>query len=138
MAVESEKKATPNASSPAADPAAGAAAKGPRAVLRYIDRPDCEETFADTISRLSFDGQTLRIEFAVTRYDDSKPGADIAGRIYPTCRLVLTPTAAGDLMSKMQQIANTLMQARTAKQAAAPQTPSTNPVDSSAGTGTVQ
>ena len=32
-----------------------------------------EETFADSITGLIFDGQTLRIEFGVTRFDDVKP-----------------------------------------------------------------
>ena len=31
------------------------------------------ETFANSITGLIFDGQTLRIEFGVTRFDDVKP-----------------------------------------------------------------
>jgi hypothetical protein len=37
------------------------------ATVRYLDRPDMMETFADSITGLIFDGQTLRIEFGVTR-----------------------------------------------------------------------
>ena len=80
------------------------------ATFRYVDRPECEETFADAISALSFDGQTLRIEFAVSRLDETKPNTPMTGRRYPACRLVLPPGAAVDLMQKMQQVANALVQ----------------------------
>jgi len=80
------------------------------ATFRYVDRPECEETFADAISALSFDGQTLRIEFAVSRLDETKPNTPMTGRRYPACRLVLPPGAAVDLMQKMQQVAQALVQ----------------------------
>ena len=35
---------------------------------------------------LIFDGQSLRIEFAVTRIDEVKPNMPITGRRYPACR----------------------------------------------------
>lgn len=79
--------------------------------FRYIDRPDCEETFADTVNGLYFDGQSLRIEFAVSRIDEMKSGQPVTGRRYPAARLVLPPAAAIDLINKMQQIANALTQA---------------------------
>ena len=57
--------------------AAGPAAPGDGgrqpATIRYLDRADMVETFADSITGLIFDGQTLRIEFGVTRFDDVKP-----------------------------------------------------------------
>src|SRR5664279_1801648 len=71
-----------------------AAPPRPAVTLRYLDRPDCLETFADSISGLSFDGQTLRLEFAVTRMDDVKPDAPVTGRRYPVCRLGMQPLAA--------------------------------------------
>jgi hypothetical protein len=84
--------------------------------IRYVDRPDCPETFADSITGLSFDGQTLRLEFAITRFDEMKPNAPVTGRRYPACRLVLPPAAAIDLINKMQQIAAALTQAGMVKQ----------------------
>ena len=63
------------------------------------------ETFANSITGLIFDGQTLRIEFGVTRFDEVKPNTQITGRRYPACRLVLPPAAAVDLINRMQQIA---------------------------------
>ena len=79
-----------------------------------------EETFADSITGLIFDGQTLRIEFGVTRFDDMKPNAPITGRRYPACRLVLPPAAAVDLINRMQQIAAALTQAGVVKAAPPP------------------
>jgi len=84
--------------------------------LRYIDQPDLAETFADSIGNLSFDGQSLRIEFSVTRMDEVKPGAPMTGRRYPACRLVLTPGAAVELINRMQQVAAALTQAGVLRQ----------------------
>src|SRR5262245_45037597 len=49
------------------------------ASFRYIDRPELAETFADSITALFFDGQSLRIEFAVSRVDEIKPNTPISG-----------------------------------------------------------
>ena len=48
--------------------------------IRYVDRADMAETFADSITGLVFDGQTLRIEFGVTRLDDVKANAPRTAR----------------------------------------------------------
>ena len=87
----------------------------PQMTLRYVDRSDCDETFADSINNLSFDGQALRIEFGVTRLDERKADAPLTGRRYPACRLVLTPVAAVDLINKMQQVGAALAQAGVVK-----------------------
>ncbi len=91
--------------------------------FRYIDRPECMETFADCITGLTYDGQTLRLEFGVTRVDDAKPNAPMNGRRYPVCRLALTPGGAIDLINKVQQIAKALTQAGQAKIAGSPAAP---------------
>lgn len=98
------------------------------ATFRYVDRPELTETFADTINVLVFDGQTLRIDFGVSRVDEMKSNTPtpITGRRYPACRLVLTPSAAIDLINRMQQVASTLTQAGVIKPdqpAAAARTP---------------
>jgi len=41
--------------------------------LRYQDRPEVGEVFTDSIRSCVFDGQVMRIEFTVARFDD--PGA---------------------------------------------------------------
>jgi hypothetical protein len=101
---------------------AGSSERG-AATIRYVDRADMVETFADSVTGLIFDGQTLRIEFGVTRFDDVKPNAPITGRRYPACRLVLPPVAAVDLINRMQQIAAALTQAGVVKAAQRPAAP---------------
>ena len=48
------------------------AAARQRATVRYVDNPDCAETFADSVNSVFFDGQTMRIEFGITRMDEMK------------------------------------------------------------------
>ena len=81
------------------------------ATIRYVDLPECGETFSDSINSVFFDGQTMRIEFGITRMDEMKQGTPMTGRRYPTCRLVLTTATAVDLINKMQQTAAALQQA---------------------------
>ncbi len=107
---------------PAAKPTSVAAGQSDRqaATIRYIDRPDIEEIFADSVSGLIFDGQTLRIEFGVTRLDEVRANTPLTGRRYPASRIVLPPTAAVDLINRMQQIAAALRQAGVVKAASRP------------------
>jgi hypothetical protein len=93
------------------------------ASVRYVDRPECNETFADSVNNVYFDGQSLRIEFGVTRLDDMKPNTPITGRRFPAQRMVLTPMAAVDLINRMQQVASALTQAGVLKAAPKPGTP---------------
>ncbi len=99
---------------------AGKPVERPNMTVRYVDRPECAETFADSITGLFFDGQSLRIEFGITRVDDVKPNTPLTGRRYPACRLVLPPVAAIELINRMQQIAAALTQAGVIKAAATP------------------
>jgi hypothetical protein len=115
MAEPTKGNASP-AATPAV-PAAAAATERQPASIRYLDNADMSETFADSITGLMFDGQTLRIEFGVTRFDEVKPNTQISGRRYPACRLVLPPAAAVELINRMQQIANALTQAGVVKAA---------------------
>jgi hypothetical protein len=75
-----------------------------------------------SISGMFFDGQSLRIEFAVSRVDEVKPNIPITGRRYPACRLVLPPGAAVELINRMQQIGAALTKAGVVKQSEAPKT----------------
>jgi hypothetical protein len=88
----------------------------PAPKLQYVDRSDCDEIFADQVTKISFDGQTLRLEFAITRMDDMKPNSQPTGRLIPNCRLVMPPRAAVDLMNRMQQVTAALIQAGYLKQ----------------------
>ena len=69
----------------------------------------------NSINHVYFDGQSLRIEFGVTRLDDVKPNAPVTGRRYPAQRMVLTPMAAVELINRMQQVGAALTQAGVLK-----------------------
>jgi hypothetical protein len=96
--------------------------KAPAVKFEYVDRPELPEVFADFVHRIQFDGQTLRFEFGVTRIEEQQPPAAPTGKRYPACRLVLSATAAVDLMNKMQQITASLVKAGVLK-ADAPKVP---------------
>jgi len=102
------------------DPNKKPAAMQANATVRYVDRPECTEIFADSIVGSVFDGQTLRLEFGVTRLDEIKPNAPITGRRYPACRLALSANAAVELINRMQQIAALLYRGRTGKPRSGP------------------
>jgi hypothetical protein len=91
--------------------------------IRFIDRPEVTETFADSIHGLSFDGQTMRIEFCTVRMDPPKSQETRTGRQYPACRMVLTPNAAIDLFGRLQQIIQALEKSGAIQRA--PSTPTT-------------
>jgi hypothetical protein len=90
------------------------------ATIRYIDQPDVAEVFADSINHVYFDGQSLRLEFGITRLDEVKPNTPVTGRRYPAQRMVLTPVAAVELINRMQQVGAALTQAGVLKPAATP------------------
>jgi hypothetical protein len=102
-----------------------------QATFHYIDRPELAETFADSITAMFFDGQSLRMEFGVSRVGEIKPDVPITGRRYPVCRLVLTPAAAFELINRAQQIESALTQAGVIKpaQAASKPAPTAKPAN---------
>lgn len=73
--------------------------------LRYEDRTDLVETFADNVQRMNFDGRTLRVEFCVARMDDPDPKARTrTGRAVPVVRLVLDLDGAVDMFNKVNSL----------------------------------
>ncbi|HWM47614.1 MAG TPA: hypothetical protein VNR11_11965 [Xanthobacteraceae bacterium] len=92
-----------------AKPSPTSASRQPR--LRYQDRHDLDETFADSIRSCVFDGQLMRIEFTVSRFDDPGALGVLEGRQVPACRLVLNRTALADLFNRLGQLSNVLKQA---------------------------
>jgi hypothetical protein len=113
---------SPNEIKKSEPPAATArpAADVQMAAIRYVDLPECKETFADSVTSAYFDGQSLRIEFGITRIDEVKPNAPVTGRRYPAQRMVLTPSAAVELINRMQQVGAALAQAGVVKTAPKP------------------
>ena len=81
--------------------------KDPRELIRkfpIVHHHEVSETFADTIGITSFDGATLRIEFAASRMSETKPPALQTGERHVVCRLVLSAPCAVDLINQMQLI----------------------------------
>jgi hypothetical protein len=121
MAEDITKAATP-----------ASAAKAPRQPkLRYQDRPEVNEVFTDSIRSCVFDGQVMRIEFTVARFDDPGALGVLEGRQVPAARLVLNRAALADLFNRLGQLSNALKQAglgtEGAKAAAMPEpTPTKN------------
>jgi hypothetical protein len=93
----------------------GAPAGAQTATIRYVDRPEMGEVFADSINHVYFDGKSLRLEFGITRLDDVKPNTPVTGRRFPAQRMVLTPVAAVELINRMQQVGAALAQAGVLK-----------------------
>lgn len=88
-----------------------AAATAPAADLRYEDRVDLIETFADNVQRMTFDGRTLRVEFCVARMDELDPKAKKkTGRAVPVVRLVLDLDGAVDLFNKVNSLQAAMQQ----------------------------
>jgi hypothetical protein len=94
----------------------------PQAKARYVDLPDLPETFSDSIHAMVWDGQTLRIEFCVTRYPQSGPDKPAEAKRYPACRMVMTPAVAVDLFNRLQQTMSALQQAGVVAQQKPPPT----------------
>lgn len=92
---------------------------------RYVDLPELAETFSDSIHTMVWDGQTLRVEFCVTRFPDQAPATTKEAQRVPACRLVMTSALAVDLFNRLQQTMNALAQAGvvTQQKPATPTTP---------------
>ncbi len=80
--------------------------------VQYVDLPDVPESFADSIQRFMFDGNTLRLVFAVNRFDDAKPPNPPTLKAYTAVRLVLTVNAANDLQSKLNGLAAAIQESQ--------------------------
>jgi hypothetical protein len=93
------------------DEASGARPVSRQAKLRYQDRPDIGEIFSDSIRSCIFDGQQMRIEFTVARFDDPGALGVVEGRQVPVARMVLSRSAVADLLGRLTQLTTALKQA---------------------------
>jgi hypothetical protein len=98
----------------------GVARAGRPPKLRYQDRPEVSEVFSDSIRSCVFDGQVMRLEFTVSRFDDPGALGVLEGRQVPVSRLVLNKAAIADLFNRMAQLSNTLKQAGLAPEGKPP------------------
>jgi len=70
----------------------------------YVERPDVAEMFADHCEQVIFDGQTLRLELAVTRYASATSSKAPTRRRTTACRLVLTPQGGLQLFEQLARV----------------------------------
>jgi hypothetical protein len=70
----------------------------------YVERAEVAETFADHCERVIFDGQTLRVELAVTRYGEPTADKRASAQRTTACRLVMTPQAALQLHEQLTRV----------------------------------
>lgn len=78
--------------------------------IKYIDIPELQETFVDSMGLSIFDGNTLRLELCVTRLNEPKPPKAPTGKKYPVCRLVLTPDTTVELYNQLNQLIGLMAQ----------------------------
>ena len=88
--------------------------------VRLVDLPDLHETFADSVNTVVWDGQTLRVELSVTRFQSQGTGGATEATRYPACRLVLSAAAATDLFNRLQQTTTAIKDAAAAQAKAQP------------------
>jgi len=71
---------------------------------------EISEVFSDCLGLSMFDGNALRLEFAVARMDGPKPPNSTTGERHVVARLVLSAPCVVDLINQMQMIASQLTQ----------------------------
>jgi|HubBroStandDraft_6_1064221.scaffolds.fasta_scaffold346533_1 hypothetical protein len=92
--------------------------------VRYVDLPDLPEIFADSLHAVAWEGQTMRLEFCVTRYAEPASAATVAeAKRYPACRLVLTAAAVAALYNRLHQTVAAMAEAGLIAKAPLPATP---------------
>src|SRR5688572_20227732 len=96
-------------------------AQPPQPKIQYVDRPELNETFVDSVRNVTFDGATVRAELCVTRFDEPASTAAAAGRQSPVSRVVLRPDAAVDLFMRLQRLLAFMEQRGIIKREAPPQ-----------------
>jgi hypothetical protein len=74
----------------------------------YLDRPELNETFIDTVEGISVDNHCLRIELSVTRLDVKKRTSPPSCCRYPASRLVMPASTVVDLYNQLTQIVNAM------------------------------
>jgi hypothetical protein len=90
--------------------------------LHYIDRTDVAETFTDSIRSCMFDGQNVRIEFTVGRFEDPSASGVIEGKQVPVARLVLSAPALIELLNRLGQVTEAMKKAGILKINPVPET----------------
>jgi hypothetical protein len=84
-------------------------ANGSSPRIQYIDVPSIAETYADSVNRMMFDGQSVRLEFCVTRMEEpQKDTTELTGTRQTACRVVLPLGTALELSGKLSRMLTAL------------------------------
>jgi len=70
----------------------------------YIDRPEVSEVYADSLYHMTYDGRSLRMEFAVYRTEAPQEDQPPASWAYTACRVVLSSAGMVDMLHKMARL----------------------------------
>jgi hypothetical protein len=63
----------------------------------FVDRPECQETFVDSVRLVGVMDGVVRVELCATRPDEPRPPEPQTAKFYPVARLALTLPAAMNL-----------------------------------------
>jgi hypothetical protein len=96
-----------------AEATAGTGAANKQPTVQYMDDHGIREIFADSLNSVHSDGQTLRIEFGITRAKRTEASAPQAFERLPACRLVLSGAAITELKNILQKISTGAPQSST-------------------------
>jgi hypothetical protein len=95
--------------------------------LTRLERLDVPETFADSLSKITFDGLNAKLEFTVNWFDEPVPGQQPTGRAISACRLILPLPGLIQLQGQLTALLNTLQAQGVIKQI--PQMPTSGTVN---------
>ena len=85
--------------------------------FEYVDLTDLRETYADYVQATAFDGQSVKITFAVTRFEGQEGQSTPSRKRYTACRLVLPVAAAAALSEQLNKLGASIAQAQAARDA---------------------
>jgi hypothetical protein len=85
-------------------------------LLTYVDRPEILETYVDTLWRVYFDGNAIRMDFVVNRLDNPQAQPPRLGKAFTASRIVIPLFGMADMLNKLQDIMGQLQAQGTIRQ----------------------
>jgi hypothetical protein len=92
--------------------------------LQYVDRPEVSETYADSLEKAMFDGNSIKMEFVVNRLNPPVVSKPPGGKKVTSSRLVMPLAGIIQMVSQLKDIMASLEQQGIIK--TTPIAPSTN------------
>lgn len=89
----------------------------------YVDRPEVNELYADSVKRVTFHEGVLYIEFVVTRMDETVPPNEQTATQFTSARLALAPPCGVQLRDQLDGMLSLLEQKGMLKRMTAPTPP---------------